>query len=242
MSHNWWSQINQRKLETLLLNAPQVFVDLLAWQSDLKGERWRSDPMAQEEIELMGRGWIDASQQGWDLMRKFLKGQTTEAEVITLKKLCDLEWQRRFLRQNIAIYCEGFVQQFEKKLFLRRVMPLPSDTDVSALYTKTATDLRSRYGGVYQCHHQGEVIIFSSTRGIPMGRELWQMHLLSGQESSKVLIMEQEFLWYEMDVKGRIDVDCHQDCRLLKVIVASDRMKDMLSTTRIEIFIEKPGE
>lgn len=55
------------------------------------------------------------------------------------------------------------------------------------------------------------------------------------------LLMSQKFHWEGMDTEGRIDVDCRQDGRLLKVVVSADRMQDMLNTTELEIWIEKTG-
>jgi hypothetical protein len=126
-----------------------------------------------------------------------------------------------------------------KKIQLQRVTALAPGIDSAALYIQKKTDLRSRYGGAYECHHQGEVVIFSVTQGRPEGMELWELFLLSGKESSVTLLMSQKFNWEEMDTKGRIEVDCHQDCRLLKVVVSADRMQDMLNTTELEILIEK---
>lgn len=243
---NWWSEINRRRLETLLLNVPQVFIDHLAWQSDLKGERWNfGNPNTQAEIDMMGRGWLAASERGWDLMWKFCHNKATEEELNELRRLCSIERTRRFhLRATLAQECEPYVKRSEKKVPLRRVEPLAVGTDVSTLYTETIAGLRQRYGGGYESHHQGEVIVFSCVQGdisFGPGQDLWQLFLLSGSGPTMTCLLNQNFYWEQMDTMGRIDVDCYQSCRLLQVVVSADRMKDMLSTTCLEILIEKSG-
>lgn len=242
-----YSNINLRRLETILLNAPQVFVNRLAWVSDLLGERWnRFHPMTQEDIDIMGRGWLAASERGWDLMWRFCHQQATAEELDELRHICKIERTRRFhLRESMTSHCDGLIDRFVKEMPPHRVAALAPDIDAATLYSQKAAKLRSRYGGVYECHHCGEVVIFSVTRGRPdfgSGKELWELYLLSGGESSMLLLMNQTFHWDHMDTEGRIDVDCQQDSRLLKVVVSADRMRDMLNTTELNIFIERNHE